>query len=507
MFRWSSNDEGDVFIHPRLRVEAELISARRLGTSHAEAEVAVQLLTSASPSLYGGDERRFVIDLVHRLGPDGPYGRRYSRSYLKIARALTEMRTKRGVLDPSLMLQEATLRRRVFRDAPADLGIDPASVLEEAREIVDLALDKFSGSDTPGLRRMSANLKVERAAIYGFRAVQRLKEGAPLHEVWQFYEAARDSSRSAVYAADTYIAVDVSLWVPNDLLKCTDWSTERHAELVADIRDALERVDSGQLDPDQLEQYEMRRIKVSQTLDDRQLEQDALKKLEQSGSRAGLFLRARAIGGALFGQGNPPPEELKKAARVVTFMKEHEDKIRDDARCLRYLLRSQWLKSTGFYLFGGERSPLPADSRDLQNLLNLVELLSGVEGGLGDPRTRYLQAVLRWRLGDERGARELWRELSYQTEFSDPRRVIRHHLWTDADGKPRIFHGRITKDEPGVGRFRVRVEEIRQEIELLQRDFHNVNLRRGADITGGFHIAFNYIGPVAERPGQRGGSR
>lgn len=440
---------------------------------------------------------------MHRLGPDGPYGQRYARHYLEIARALTDLRTRKGVLDPSLMLQEATLRRRMFRDAPSFSGVDPAVVLEEAREVVDLALDEFGGGQGPGLRRMCANLKVERAAIYGFRAVQRLRNDAPLHEVWQFYLAARDSARSAAYAADTYYATDVSLWVPNDLLKDGDWDDEKRAELAADIWDALERVDPEQLDPDQREQYEKRRVKVAQTLGNKELEQDALKALEESGSRAGLFLIARATGGPLLGRDAPGDEEIERATRAAAFLEEHEDDIRDDARCVRYLLRCRWLSWTRSFLFGRERGPLPVEERHLRSLLDLVEHLRVIEGTLGDPRTRYLQAVLQWRLLRERDARDVWRELSRETEYSDPRRVVRQHVWADSEGKPQVFHGRIIADEPGRGRFRVLVEEIRQEVELLQRDFSDIDLRRGSSIPGGFHIAFNYIGPVADRPGRR----
>ena len=203
LFRWSTNDEDDVLVHPRLRVEADLICARRLGAAQAEAEVALRLLAHASPSMYGSCERRFVLDLVHKLGPDGPFGRRYAGRYLDIARALTEMRERRGVKDPSLMLQEATLRRatlrlRVFRDAEIP-EFDPAAILEEARQIVDLALDDFGTNSSPGLRRACANLKVERAAIYGFRAVDLLNSNARSDEVWQFYLAARDSIRSVVF--------------------------------------------------------------------------------------------------------------------------------------------------------------------------------------------------------------------------------------------------------------------------------------------------------------------
>ena len=507
LFRWSSNDEDDVFVHPRLRVEAELISARRLGTAQAEVEVALRLLASASPNAYGSCERRFVLDLVHRLGPDGPFGRRYASHYLDIARALSEMRSKRGVKDPSLMLQEATLRRRVFRDAPQLRDLDPAAILEEARQVVELALEEFGTNTSPGLRRACANLKVERAAIYGFRAVQRITSGARYDEVWQFYVAARDSARSAVFAADSYFANDVSVWVPSDLLRHGNWEPERHAELVADIWDGLERVDQPQLDPEQQERFEERRVKVAQTLGDNRLEQDALTALERLGSRAGIFLHARAIGGPLWGLGKATAEDASNADRMISFMRARHDKIRDDARCLRYLLKGIWLVATQSYLFGGERSPLPEQEEALREVLTILDTLGDLEGALGDPRTQYLRAVLMWRQRREHSAREVWGSLSRETAFSDPRRVVRHHVWTESGGRPRLFHGRIVERGLARGRARIQVEELRQEVELLQRDFPSLDLRRGAAVSGGFHIAFNFIGPIADPPRRLGDSR
>ncbi len=507
LFRWSANDEDDIFIHPRLRLEAELISARRLGTAQAEAEVAIQLLNYANPGYYGSSERRFVLDIVHRLGPDGPYKIRYHQSYLTIARALTEMRTKRGVEDPSLMLQEATLRRRYLRDASNDSDIDPATILEEAKEVVDLALDKFNGSTSPGLKRMCANLRVERAAIYGFRAVQLLKQGAKLNEVWQFYLAAKESAQSAIFAADTYHAIDISIWVPNDLLKGADWDQKTRAELIADIWDALERVNSESLDIDQREQFESRRVRVAQTLDNKQLEQNALKALQESGSRAGLFLHARNIGGPLFGSGTPNEEEVERAKQAAAFLLEHEEYISDDARCLRYLLKCQWLIWTLSYLFCKERAPIPNDEKNLHIVLKSVERLRAVEGSLGDPRIRYLEAVLQWRLRNERTARDLWQGLSRETDYSDSRRVVRQHVWTDHKGAPELFNGRIISEAPESGRFRVLVEGIHQEVILQARDFPMIELKRGAGIHGGFNIAFNYIGPIADCPSRRVGRR
>ena len=504
LFRWSSNDEDDVFIHPRLRIEAELVSARRLGTAAAEAQIAIDLLKSADPTTHGSCERRFVLNLVHRLGPDGPFGQRYAAHYVDVARALTEMRRRRGVSDPSLMLQEARLRRRVFRDAPQAQHVDPPAILDEARQIVDIALDEFGANRSPGVRRVCSMLKVERAAIYGYRAVQQLQSGATPEETWQFYEAARDAARSALFSADAYHAIDVSLWIPRRLLEGGNWSPLRRAELAADLWDGLERVDMDDLDADQRGVFDEQRFKVAKALDDIELEQAALQSLEALGSLAGLFLQAKAIGGDLRGRDVADAKDRDLAQRVVHFMADKWSRIKDDARCLRYLLRSKWITATGTYLFGGERLPLPVSESDLRSILEIVELLANMEGALGDPRTEYLRAVLLWRLQQQNAAREIWHSLSQDTAFNDPRRVVRHHLWSDGDGKPRVFHGRVVRDDLGRGRARVQVEELRQEIELLQRDFPDIELRRGASVLGGFNIAFNFIGPIADPLGRRG---
>ncbi len=508
LFRWSSNDEDDVLVHPRLRVEAELISAKRLGTSKAETEIALNLFKNASPSSDGGCEKRFVLDLVHQLGPYGPYGQQYAIYYLDIARALSEIR--KSVMDPSLMLQEARLRRLMLRYARDMPNLDRAGILEEARNVVDLALTEFcTNTNNPRLQRTCANLKVERAAIYGYEAVEQLKSGAKPDDIWQYYEAARDSARNAVFVANDSYTIDISLWLPCDVLDGVKWEDKRHAELVADIYDGLEQVDRTQLDFEERERFEVRAKKVGKTLGDNHLEQEALAELDRLGSSAGILLQARDIGGPLGrdlrDSNSISADDISNADRMTSFMKAHNDKIREDPRCLRYLLRGLWIKATQTYLFRGERAPLPDEDELVQEILSLLDALNELDGAK-DPRTQYLRAVLMWRLRREHDARDIWKALSQETAFNDPRRVVRHHVWTESGGQPKLFHGRISYEYSERRRARVRVDGLRQEVELIQRDFAGLELRRNTEILGGFHIAFNFIGPIADPPSRlRGG--
>ena len=136
-------------------------------------------------------------------------------------------------------------------------------------------------------------MKVERAAIYGYRAVQQLQCNTQRDDVWQFYQAAKESARSAILSSDTYHAVDISLWVPNDLLKARDWPDELQAELIADLEDVLECVDSSQMNFNQQELYNERKYAAAQTLKNKKLEETTLKALEDMGSRAGIYLQAK----------------------------------------------------------------------------------------------------------------------------------------------------------------------------------------------------------------------
>ncbi len=506
LFRWSSNRDGDFLVHPRLRIEAELISARRLGTAQAEIDIAIDLIKAANPSNYDDSEKRFILDLVQRLGADGPFGLRYASFYYNIAEALTKLREKRSFFDPSLMLQEATLRRQAFRHLSNDPLSDKSVILlEEARNIIDLAIDKFSNQSSARLKRISANLKVERAAIYGFYAVEQMKGHIDEQDVWHFYEAARDSAKSAINAADTYHATDVSLWIPADLLKGREWEPLHRAELTADIIDGLERVDISQLEPNQRELFQERRVRTSRILEDNKLENDALLALEEMGSPAAIFLRAQALGGILKGIDQATEEDITLAENVVNMIQANYKLVRTDSRSLRYLLRARWILATRTYMFGRERGALPINDSDLTDILQILDHLNEIEGVLGDPRNTYLRAVLRWLQLRENVAIDIWDELNQETSFNDPRRVIRQHIWTDLSGKPRLFHGRVVKEDIGdSGRFKVLVEELKQHVYLLQRDFPELELRRGTEIRGGFNIAFNFIGPVAEPLKRRG---
>jgi hypothetical protein len=142
IFRWRFADEQgeELLVGARLQLEAVLVCNRRLGGPGGEAARLIELIRCAvRAGAENNEETKFLIDLVYALGPDGPFGERYNDSYALIARTLTELRKRHGVLNARLMLQEATLRRHHIRTHSLNPD-QKATLLDEARSAVDEAM-------------------------------------------------------------------------------------------------------------------------------------------------------------------------------------------------------------------------------------------------------------------------------------------------------------------------------------------------------------------------------
>ena len=145
LFRWRKSvdrDGEEVYVAPRLTLEAELLCKHRFGGAESEAYRLLGLIQAVRGGAHdsGEVEIPFLLDLLRQVGPEGLRGRRYVHSYVAIARALTELRERYGVVDARLILQEPAFRRSAVRYRGLDLGLR-LSLLEEARDVDQYALD------------------------------------------------------------------------------------------------------------------------------------------------------------------------------------------------------------------------------------------------------------------------------------------------------------------------------------------------------------------------------
>ena len=501
LFRWKSTDsEGsDILVGPRLTIEAEVLCRHRFGGVASEAECLLEIMRAVRDGGLDNErtEVRFLLDLLQQVGPEGMRGQRYKHAYVAVGRTLTELRERYGVIDARLILQESAFRRGAIRHQVAD-DVDRLPLLEEARDAIQYALEGIANGSLYVGRRTKDSLLVERAAIYGFLARNLADSKGDPEVIWKSYGAARDAIAMAVGASDNYYPYDVGLWTPSDLLECGNLKDGQRAELTADIYSTLDQVEVSNLSPAQQERYLTRRMKVGSVLQDQRLTDDAYDELEDSGSTAGYYLRAREHIVNIDRDRDIVDDQrlIDAAGRAADFLGDRFDRIATDQRCLLLLLECRWIVEMGTFPLKGERQPLPVDTGVSRRLLEIVRTLNQAAGGAARHVPRYLEAVLAWITDDEEYAIPIFRDLARDTDHEFPGRVVRRHVITDAVGNPSRFAGRVERDR-GDGHWGIRVEGLDRRVDLLSRDFPREDIAYGRMVSG-FGIAFNFIGPIAD---------
>ena len=498
LFRWdwADDEHNELLIGPRLTLEAELIRDQRLGSPQKEADCVVELIGAIrSVGVDRDHERRFLLNVLRRIGPRGPRRSTYRSAYAQIGETLTKLRTRFGVFDPSVVLQESAFRRYAVRENAVEEG-RRMTLLTEAQEAIQAVLHGIATDTVRASRRTQRFLKVELATLYGFIAHRSAEAEGSNEEIWSTYLAARTAVRQAASATDSYYPMDVGLWTPSALLQKGEMEHWQRAELTADIYDILDQVDIDALGPEQREKFDVRRFKTADALDDQGLSDAALADLIAHGSAAGCYLRARKVAPEWGGREAFSNSEREQARCAADFLEQHMSLVAQDPRSLSLLLECRWVYEVGKRPFVGQRQPLPASTSVQSRLLDIVTKLNEASGENPRSVTQYLAATLAWVSGRERIADETFRRLARETEYEDASRVVRRHLIGDPDGVAKRFDGRV-EDEPRGGSCTVRLESDRHEVvRLLERDFPHYNIAYGREVRG-FGVAFNFIGPIA----------
>lgn len=510
LFRWRETgvEGSDPLIAPRIQLEAELICRRRIADAQLEIKRLIELIDGVRLGLDRKSERSFLLDLLQKLDRNGPLGSKYSSGYLQFAEALRRLRTHHGVLDPTLMLRECVFRRQAvyayssLYHTNEESGDRRLEILDSARATVEEALRLIEGIDGNRIgasKRTRQNLLAERSAIYGYLAVQRARS-TDSEECWADYLAARAASDKAVAITEDYHPIDIALWTASDVLKDADLSNERRAEVLADVKSTLELAEESMVVRLSPRKFLKRRVRVAQSMDDKDLSAVALRELEKVAPAAATFLIARDRAKAIYESEPPFDANIRSiAANVADFLSERSRQLTSttsDPRCQRLLLRLRWAQATGERLLWIQRGRTPSDPSLTSELLSIVSAINEGSGLVARNQERFLEAVLAWLTRDTSRAIDIWRSLSGDTEYEDRSRVIRQLLITDRDGSPVAYHGRIL-NQIGTNSWRIKVREFDRPIVLLAREFKDEELARGREVRG-FGIAFNYIGPIAD---------
>ena len=525
LIRTTQDYEGaDYYLAPRLQLEADLICRRRL-TPETEIDRLIDLIRSARPGVDERIERDFLLRLLYNIDRSGPRKKAYSEGYLRFADALKLLREQHATVDPDLVLRECVLRRRAVqsqRDFRSDVPVhESLATLNDARDAIDRALREIDDDGVRISSRTKQSLVTERAAIYGFLAVQQARQDTQ-GAFWSDYLAARTASNCVIgVSGGSLHPVNIALWTGRDVLreKRDELTPPQAAELRADLYANIDFADDlvgvtrrpirrshtshvlGDVDehpalPEELSEYLPLRSQVADAMGDTDLDEQTLRMLSEIAPQTAIFLIARRRAESVYAGRCPFDRDTRAlAADTADYIDSQTDiGVNLDDRCRRLLLTLRWAHVTGERLMFRQRGKTPPGEQSISRLFRTVSALNESGGADARIRERYLEAVLSWLLRDTKHASSLWQSLSDDTDYQDRHRTVRWHLVSDEQGEPRRFRGRVEVSDV---KHTVRVEEMEQSIALSLHDFPSDEIRHGRELRD-FGIAFNYIGPIAD---------
>ena len=111
---------------------------------------------------------------------------------------------------------------------------------------------------------------------------------------------------------------------------------------------------------------------------------------------------------------------------------------------------------------------------------------------------RYLLALSEFHLGSITTASGIFRELEREPDYTlGRRRIVKSYLASTPDGRPVVYSGTVAWIDESSNRGKLYVDRLRHSILFLPRTFTKQDIRRN-DTIDRFHIAFNFIGPIAD---------
>jgi hypothetical protein len=503
IFRWFEDAVGNIEVGPRSPLEAQLLVQARMGGAKTETAFAQQLLLEvqdSAPSSSRSREIDFAVALLHAMGPQG-HDEAYFAPYFKIlAETLQQLREKRGVAHPRLMLQEANLLREWAVKQDKRGASDPHihDIFDRAESVLSRALDLIK--DDQRNRALRGFLLVELASTLASKA--RNIPDHP-HKAIELFEGAREALRAArIQDPTNYYPLDVLAWATMDILEENILDYRARSEATADVLSAFQTAELADLDAGQRERLQSRRLAFASRVGMEEMSEDAFAMLVAQGSKAGYYIRAFHMSGLPdTAKALTDDRNLTQLQRALRYLEEHRKDISGDGRCLDLLFDLWWMVETKTRLFAMERVPLPLNDTQWKHCLEILLELEATGQSHRPIFLAFLRGLALFHIGHVSQSFEVFHDVERESDkVRGRRRIIRSYLASTPTGQPQKFHGDVQWVASSSARGEVYVEEIRHKILFLPQDFRRPDIAPG-DTLGEFHIAFNFLGPIADPVG------
>jgi hypothetical protein len=491
LLRWHEDELGNISIGARNAVEAKIF----VDTNAIKPEDRVLFYKKIFEDLSINEQDRhsteldFAISLLVNIGSNGKHPIPAHLNYM-IVEILENLRQR--CRNPRLMLQEATLLREIaVKKYYRPDGVTDIFLLERAEAIIAEALD---------ISPNSAYLTAERAAIIGRKVSieEDDKQAVSLYfSMLNVVEKCRRLDNESYHALDA--SIKTLLFVH---LRMSD--TDK-ANVKVFFINLFSDVELEGIRQDESDRYWGNKQLLFQTVGDDKISDDVFQQLEQQGSSTGYYLRAMdkipftSVDKKPLLRQELTPSNEQYIKQAYDYLDGNRKVIFNDYKCLNLYFKLWWLLENKQPLFFKQSAEIVLSNASWEKTIQIVtQLLT-----LGDPSIDkknstllFIKGLAEFHLNNNK-FRETFKELSYNSDYSDHRRVT---SWYKTNvvytGVIKESVNKFTSDK---GVFYCQV--LKLDIDFQLKDFSIFRKEQGAVME--FIIEFNFRGLIAKPVNQK----
>lgn len=503
IIRWSESKFGDINLSPRNTLEAKIYCKRILQTSRVHIDKLLSVISCIEQkNLYNSMEINFCTDIVKAFGPNGPSGREYQDFYLDISREIGTLLNTKKIDSSRLMLFQANLLREYGKRKYTDTSIfyqDYYDILQEALTVIEKAISLEQKKEHLYHKQFSYTLIAlygEKGSILGTLANQCSNDNKDYKIISRYItEAVNTLKESFKYNITNYLSLDSIAWIVMNYSKS---SVSPEAEKLKFLLDAISIFSEYNVE-DLEERYKsdflQRKTDLYNKVGNKYISTKTLEQLKNISTEDYHYYNLTKLTANI--KENLDNDSIISLKKAIDYIDKNKDECLVSYKINVLHLRLFWLLENNAPMLKGERVVIKKDDIFWGKIVLLTDRIQSLSYNNNIIIYLYLKAVALFHLGNYKDSDDLFKTLSRNSDsISGSRRVFKSFLMANKNGI-RKFSGEIIHLDIVRNRGEIYIDEINTKITILPSDFGLSNNNKGEFIND-FHIAFNFINPVAD---------
>jgi len=505
IIRWSENSYGEIHLSSRNTLEAEIYCKRIISSSKEHVRKLLSVISCVEQKkLFNCPEIRFCADIVRAFGPNGKSGKEYHEYYLDISRALGDLLITKKIESTKLMLLQANLLREYGRakfDDPSLYYKEYYELLQEALTVIEKAIDIEEKQERRSIRQAKYSLIAlygEKASILGTIANQCTNDGRDEITISKHIIEAIDTARESFkYNISNYRSLDSIAWI---VINHTKGSTELNATKLKLLLDAISIFNEYSIeDLEETHQVDFlnRKTALYETVGNDAISLQTLNVLKDISLEDYHYYNLTKLTADINLTGNASDVNLDKVKQALEYISNNKSEISKSYKISVMHLRLFWLYENKIPLLKGERVIITKSISFWQQVVSIIDDISSAAYNNNIILYKFIKAVALFHLGQYKASDEIFSYLSRDSDsISGSRRVFKSYLMANENGV-RKFSGEVINVNPLRNRGEIYIDELKTKITFLPSDFNISTEKAGAVLTD-FHVAFNFLRPIAD---------